>query len=97
MHKNMFLILITLILLCNGCTATDVSENVYLIGHTVGVMHIRSDDQSTSWTSGIHTETYYEGIITDAWYDFVLVKYNNNESEWVNKSAIRKLLDDPRV
>jgi hypothetical protein len=65
MHRNMFLILITLILLCNGCTATDVSENVYLIGHTVGVMHIQGNDQSTSWVANAHTETYYEGIITD--------------------------------
>lgn len=97
MYKNLLYIPALLILLISNVSgAVDISENSYLIGHKVGIEYTGSDDQSDSFLKGTYFY-YYEGIIKDTWYDFLLIEYSNGESEWISKYSVIKLIDDIRT
>lgn len=96
MYKNMGLLLVLLLtLIGSSCATVDVSENSYLIGYKVGVTHSIIQDFSTEWLQNSHMGSYWEGTIRNAWYDFVLIEYNNGEFEWISKYSIMRLVDNP--
>jgi hypothetical protein len=79
-------IIMVIFIIVGNCTATDINEKEYMIGHHVSFLEpFGFGNNNTIDTNSLYGGMYlWTGDVVDCWYEYLLIQWEDGTRHWVN-------------